>query len=78
MPAQVLSQLNSWTGFLPSYSEIDAVFERVTECSCALVDELVGDCSACHCKLGSEEVLLECIVILVVQQVWQGENPGSD
>ena len=74
-----------FVGSQASCSEIDAVFVRVCACSCTLADELVGDGSVrhcklvCHCKLGSEGVLLSQYTVLpVVGRVWQGENPDSD
>jgi hypothetical protein len=50
--------------------------------SSAPADELggagSGGGSAHHCQLGSEPVLWEYIVILVVGLVRQGEQPDSD
>jgi hypothetical protein len=76
------AELNCWTGFPTSSSEI--AVKLLTVKSSPPEDELgvagtgTGG-STCHCQLGSEQVLWEYIVILVVGLVRQGgENPDSD
>lgn len=77
------AELNCWAGFPTSSSEI--AVKLMTVKSSPPEDELpgtgtgtgTGGCT-CHCQLGSEQVLWEYIVILLVGLVQQGENPYSD
>lgn len=71
--------LYCWTRFLTSSSEIDVELVRLSASSCAPVDELVGADAALYCELGSEQVILqEYIVILLVELMLLRENPYSD